>query len=93
MGTTSRSPLRILIVAPSLDILGGQSRQAVRLMTGLQAEPGLKVDFQAHNPRLPGPFKALQNVKYVRTFLTSLYYFMMLLVRVAIRESRDETPN
>jgi glycosyltransferase involved in cell wall biosynthesis len=82
MGTTSRLPLRVLIVAPSLDILGGQSRQAVRLMTGLQTEPALKADFQAHNPRLPGPFRALQKIKYVRTILTTLYYLIMLLVRV-----------
>jgi len=82
MGTTSRLPLRVLIVAPSLDILGGQSRQAVRLMTGLQTEPGLKVDLQAHNPRLPGPFRTLQKVKYVRTILTTLYYLFLLLVRV-----------
>ncbi len=82
MGTTARSPLRILIVAPSLDILGGQSRQAVRLMTGLQAEPSLKVDLLPHNPRLPDPFSVLQKIKYVRTLMTTLLYLTMLLVRV-----------
>lgn len=82
MGRKASSPLSVLIVAPSLDILGGQSRQAVRLMTGLQAEPSLRLDFQPHNPRLPVPFRALQKVKYVRTFLTTLYYLLMLLMRV-----------
>ena len=82
MGTIARSPLRILIVAPSLDILGGQSRQAVRLMTGLQAEPSLKVDLLPHNPRLPDPFSVIQKIKYFRTLITTLLYLTMLLLRV-----------
>jgi glycosyltransferase involved in cell wall biosynthesis len=76
------SLLRILLVAPSLDILGGQSRQAIRLRTGLQAEPSLKVDFLPHNPRLPRPLRFLQRIKYVRTVSTTLCYLLMLLIRV-----------
>jgi len=74
--------LRICIVAPSLDILGGQSRQAVRLLTGLREEPSLQVDFIPHNPRLPRVFRWLQKIKYVRTVVTSLLYWAILLVRV-----------
>ncbi len=71
--------IRILIAAPSLDILGGQSRQAVRLREGLSTEPSLKVDFLAHNPRLPGALRWLQSIKYVRTLATTLYYWLQLL--------------
>lgn len=78
----SDARIRVCICAPSLDILGGQSRQAVRLLTGLQAEPSLEVSFLPHNPRLPGPFRALQRIKYVRTVLTTLYYTLLLLVRL-----------
>lgn len=74
--------LRVLIVAPSLDILGGQSRQAVRLMTGLNAEPSLEVSFLPHNPLLPPALRWLQQIKYVRTFATTLLYVILLLVRV-----------
>ena len=74
--------LRLLVVAPSLDILGGQSRQAVRLMEGLKPEPELEVGFLPHNPRLPRILRWLQSIKYVRTVVTTLYYFMLLLWRV-----------
>jgi len=74
--------LRVLVVAPSLDILGGQSRQAVRLMEGLKPEPGLDISFLPHNPRLPGVLRKLQSIKYVRTIVTTLYYIALLLWRV-----------
>jgi glycosyltransferase involved in cell wall biosynthesis len=74
--------LRLLVVAPSLDIYGGQARQAVRLMTGLSSEPSLEVGFLPHNPRLPGPLRLLQRVKYVRTVSTTVAYVLMLLARV-----------
>jgi glycosyltransferase involved in cell wall biosynthesis len=83
MSVENRSkPVRLLIVAPSLDILGGQSRQAVRLMEGLRREPSLDVGFLPHNPRLPGILKLLQRMKYVRTVVTTLAYVALLLWRV-----------
>jgi len=80
--TDANRRLGVLIVAPSLDILGGQSRQAIRLRTGLEAESSLKVGFLPHNPRLPGPLRILQQLKYVRTITTTLFYLLLLLVRV-----------
>ncbi len=78
----AKTQIRVLIAAPSLDILGGQSRQAVRLMEGLKRDTDLKIGFLPHNPRLPGVLRALQKVKYVRTFITTLAYVMLLLWRV-----------
>jgi glycosyltransferase involved in cell wall biosynthesis len=75
-------PLRLLIVAPGLEILGGQAVQAARLMSRLDEEPSLHVSFQPINPRLPGPLGKLQEIKYVRTILTSLLYWTNLLARV-----------
>lgn len=80
--TNAKNRLRVLIVAPSLDILGGQSRQALRLMEGLKGEPDLEVDFLPHNPRLPGILRSLQSIKYVRTVATTLYCVMLMLWRV-----------
>jgi glycosyltransferase involved in cell wall biosynthesis len=74
--------LRILIVAPSFDILGGQAVQAARLLKGLRAERSLDVDFLPINPRLPGVLGKLQAIKYVRTVVTSLLYCVSLLARV-----------
>ena len=74
--------LRVLIVAPSFDILGGQSVQAARLLLRLREEPSLEVSFLPINPQLPGPFRKLQSIKYVRTVVTSILYVATLLTRV-----------
>lgn len=76
------APIRVCILAPSLDIFGGQARQAVRLMDGLSKESALQIAFIPHNPRLPGPLRLLQRIKYVRTVVTSLYYWGLLLARL-----------
>ena len=67
-------PVRVLIVAPSLDILGGQAIQADRLLKLFEQEPRLRVDFLPVNPRLPGWLRSLQQIKYVRTVVTSIAY-------------------
>jgi glycosyltransferase involved in cell wall biosynthesis len=76
------SPLRVLIVVASLDILGGQSVQATRLLEGLAAEPGIEVELLPVNPRLPGSLHHLQRIKYVRTVVTTLLYLVTLIVQV-----------
>jgi glycosyltransferase involved in cell wall biosynthesis len=74
--------LRVLIVAPSLDILGGQSRQAARLMEALKQEQTIEIGFVPHNPAAARPFRWLQKIKYLRTIVTSVLYWSMLLMRV-----------
>ncbi len=75
-------PVRVLIVAASLDILGGQAVQAERLIRHLQNEPSLQVAFLPINPRLPGILRKLQSIKYIRTITTSLLYILNLLREV-----------
>ena len=74
--------LRVLIVAASLDILGGQAVQAERLVRHLQHEPSVEVAFLPINPRLPGKLRKLQSIKYVRTVTTSILYCLNLLREV-----------
>lgn len=74
--------LRVLVVAPSLDILGGQAVQAARLVSRLHELPSFEIGFLPINPRLPGAFRVLQSVKYLRTVVTSLLYFVTLFARV-----------
>lgn len=71
--------VRVCIVAPSLDILGGQAIVAQRLMERLRRDDSLVITFIPHNPRLPGLFRQLQRVKYIRTISTSLVYIASLL--------------
>src|ERR1700752_1510908 len=72
--------VRILIIAASFDILGGQAIQAERLADRLRAEPLLHVGFLPINPRLPGFLRHLQKIKYVRTIVTTIAYLASLLV-------------
>lgn len=75
-------PLRVLIVAPSLEILGGQAIQAARLLAKLRENLSLEVSMLPINPRLPGLLSKLQRIKYLRTLLTSLLYVTKLFARV-----------
>ena len=74
--------VRVLIVAASLDILGGQAVQAERMIRHLQNEPSVQVGFLPINPRLPGILRKLQSIKYVRTLTTSILYILNLLREV-----------
>jgi glycosyltransferase involved in cell wall biosynthesis len=76
-------PVRVALVGPSLDILGGQAVQVQRLLSRLSSVPSLSVEFLPVNPRLPGPLALLQRVKYVRTVATSVAYVASLLRRVS----------
>lgn len=72
-------PLRVCLVGPSLDILGGQAIILNRLRQRLATVPDLEVSFLPVNPRLPGALSALQRVKYLRTVVTSVAYAWSLL--------------
>ena len=74
--------LCVLVVAPSLDILGGQAVQATRLVTRLRELPSFEIGFLPINPRLPGLLRSLQAIKYLRTVVTSLLYIATLFARV-----------
>jgi len=71
--------IRILLIAPSLDILGGQAVQATRLLTGFRNEPGIRMDFQPINARLPKP---LDTIPVLRTVIRLAIYWASLIVRV-----------
>ncbi|MBT8396868.1 MAG: glycosyltransferase family 4 protein [Gemmatimonadetes bacterium] len=76
------NPIRIALVAPSLDLLGGQAVQASLLMDRLNQLPDLEVEFIPINPRMPGPLRELQKVRFVRTVVTTLGYVGSLLARL-----------
>lgn len=77
-----RVPLGLLVIAPSHDILGGQSVHAAQLVKEFSKEPELRVGFLPINPRAPGFLKVLQRIKYVRTLVTSFVYLMKLLTHI-----------
>lgn len=76
---TSAPRSRVLLIAPSMDILGGQAVQASRLLRELNKEPDLAVDFQPINPRIP---QWLRRIPYLRTAATFALYCAQLVWRI-----------
>ena len=72
-------PLRVAIVAASLRILGGQSVQAQRMLDGWRDDPRIDAWLVPINPIPPAPFTRLLNIKYVRTLVTQLLYWPLLI--------------
>ena len=65
-----------------MDILGGQAVQLARLLEKLAGTPGVEVSFLPMNPRLPGPLRLMQRVKFLRTVVTSIGYWSILVFRM-----------
>jgi glycosyltransferase involved in cell wall biosynthesis len=70
--------VNVLLIAPSLNIIGGQSIQANRLLRCLASEPSVQVQFLPVNPRLPSAL----SMKYVRTLITLVLYLARLAVEI-----------
>lgn len=71
--------LRIGLVAPSLDILGGQGVQARGLADALSRD-GIQVRFVAINPRFPLGLRWVRRIPVLRTVLNQILYLPTLLV-------------
>jgi len=69
---------RIVIVAPSLDILGGQGIQAQALVERL-AEERRVVSILRVNPRFPSGFGWIRRIPYARTLFNEALYIPSLL--------------
>lgn len=68
--------IRVLLVAPTLPILGGQTVQAHRLHEHLKSVHDIRVTFQPINPAFAPAF---QRIKYLRTLLTMVRFILDLL--------------
>ena len=66
--------IRVLLIAPSLHILGGQAVQAQRLLGEIGQDSSVSIDFMPIAPVFPAPLRFLQSIRYLRTILTFLYY-------------------
>lgn len=74
----SDSPRRVLLIAPTLKIIGGQSIQANQLLRRLSHEPSVQVQFLPINAGLP----AALSMKYVRTLITLVLYLARLVAAI-----------
>ena len=79
---STASPKRLIniaIVAPSMEILGGQAVQAQRLIRAWEGDPDVHAWLVPINPAPPAPFRPATRVKYLRTLITQLTYWPLLL--------------
>jgi glycosyltransferase involved in cell wall biosynthesis len=51
-------------------------------MIGLASEPSVEIGFIPHAPRLPRPLRFLQRIKYVRTVVNTVVYWVMAAARL-----------
>jgi L-malate glycosyltransferase len=83
MGLADHSErLRVAMVAPSMQILGGQAVQADRLLRAWAGDPDLEAWLVPVNPLPPVPLRSALRVKYLRTLVTQLAYWPLLLREV-----------
>lgn len=74
----SSRKLRVAIVAPSLQYVGGQAVQADLLMRFWQCDPNVEVSFIAVDPPLPDSLAWARNVPGLRTIIRQPIYFWHL---------------
>ena len=68
---------KVLIIAPSMRLIGGQSIQAKRLLDALSDNENVEMSFLPNDPP-----NAFQNIKILRTIFTSLKYWWLLLIKI-----------
>lgn len=71
--------LNVAIVAPSTRILGGQAVQAERLLAAWRGDPDVHAWLVPVNPLPPRPLRRAIRVKYLRTIVTQLTYWPLLV--------------
>jgi glycosyltransferase involved in cell wall biosynthesis len=71
------TPPTVAIVAPALDIFGGQEVQASELVTALRRE-GYNVIFLPTNPRFPRLLQNVRRLPFVRTLMNEALYLPSL---------------
>lgn len=79
MHTEEVRRLRVAIVAPSIGILGGQAVQADRLLRAWSGDPDVDAWLVPINPLPPAPLHRLVQIKYLRTIVTQLTYWPLLV--------------
>jgi L-malate glycosyltransferase len=71
------SKTKIAVVATSMNLIGGQSIQAKRLLDAFANDENIELFFIPNNPQT-----AFQNVKFLRTIFTSLKFWSLLFSQV-----------
>ena len=71
--------IHVALVAPSMGILGGQAVQADRLLTAWGTDPEVRAWLVPINPDPPRWLRRARDIKYVRTLVTQITYWPLLV--------------
>jgi glycosyltransferase involved in cell wall biosynthesis len=74
------APIRVILIAPPLSIVGGQSVQAARLLAEFAQEPAVRVSFLPAS--LPESLSFLRRIPLLRTAVMMLCFHARLLARI-----------
>lgn len=72
-----RRKIKILLVAPSMRNIGGQSIQAKRLVDAFSNSEDLSIEFVPNDPE-----SLFQNVKFLRTIFASVKFWLVLFKKI-----------
>ena len=77
--TTNKKTVKIktALIAPSMQIIGGQSVQAKRLLDAFENDENTELQFIPNNPKI-----YLKNIKILRTIITSIKFWFQLLTKI-----------
>jgi L-malate glycosyltransferase len=78
MSTAAR--IRVLLIAPSMAIVGGQSIQADRLLNAFARDSQIEMRLRPIDPKLPS---FIRNLPYIRTVANAPLYYAGLLKDIA----------
>lgn len=80
--SSSNRALKVLLIAPSNRITGGQSVQATKLLSILSPVPDLEITFLPIDPQLPTWLQWARRVKFLRTIVMAGFFYSGLLRRI-----------
>jgi glycosyltransferase involved in cell wall biosynthesis len=75
-------PIRVLMIAPTLEIMGGHAVQAAELLAGFRFDPSIRIDFLPINQPLPRPLSWIRSVKFLRTAVNAAWFTAKLAWRI-----------
>ena len=82
MSLSAHASVRVLLIAPPPEIVGGQSIQAGRLLRAFNGLEGIEISFLPSPPRVPAPLRPLQKLRYIRTAFNAIVFQVTLLARI-----------
>lgn len=77
MSESDSKKIKVLIISPSMRVIGGQSIQSDRLQKTFETDEKIELKFLPNDPK-----NIFQNIKILRTVFTSLKFWWLLLTGI-----------